>query len=842
MATAVSAAGVSSTHAKPTPNGKKSSISVLPAILALVTAVAATLYLRPGQQKAFELKPCGLPKVTESTLFNASYNEAMYWGTYRPGFYAGIRPRSDVPLMAGLMWGSPYVKSAHVMRHEASKDHGLETFGWTKHDLRSYGEQHISDGPLAISMQWLKQPGRGYGGDWVLTLNVTRDDATATEELVPYQPLYLYLGQTSPDDTLTGASTFEAEHGVDVGELMNGGGAMFASGVHPEMGKWMSAVRVLKGDDGSDLHWGSVSMMSAKAAELHKMHDLVAQSMAKRHSLKASDDCDGCMMQEYPDGANAAVLQVNFRPPFSMDIAFASGLGTESARHSIARGAMQMSKLMGPKRQEMMDAKVSEYDRRFDEMANGTLDGQTTELCQNAFSEVLGSMGYFHGSSIVEMKDSLALSKPQPLFTAVPSRAVFPRGFLWDEGFHQLLVQQWDLQVSCDAIAHWLDLINMDGWIPREQILGDEARSRVPQAFLAQQPGVANPPTLLLPLMKLAQALNGSSGMAGLLQDPYAQTISRDCWIDFLQRAWPRLQLWLQWLEFQAGDEPTSYRWRGRTDTGRMLNPLTLASGLDDFPRASHPSNSERHIDLRSWMAVAYRSMIAIGDAIGRPDKEMATLQARGAKLMDYKELKRLHWDASTSAFLDWGKHTEDVVMRQAQLNQQSKPELVRMLEGAPPKEQFVPHIGYNSLFPLALELIPWDSPDVASQLALLSNPKQLWSPYGLRSLAKSSSMYHAYNDEDDAPYWRGNIWINLNYLVLGSLHTCLTQGGPHAKECQRIYSELRTNLLTNMWKQFDSPTNQFIWESYSDIDGSGQGTHPMGWSSMIALIALERF
>lgn len=58
-----------------------------------------------------------------------------------------------------------------------------------------------------------------------------------------------------------------------------------------------------------------------------------------------------------------------------------------------------------------------------------------------ALSNMLGGMGYFTGKSEVRgagQDGDSALSFEGNLFTAVPSRSFFPRGFLWDEGFHQV--------------------------------------------------------------------------------------------------------------------------------------------------------------------------------------------------------------------------------------------------------------------------------------------------------------------------------------------------------------------------------------------------------------------
>ncbi len=53
---------------------------------------------------------------------------------------------------------------------------------------------------------------------------------------------------------------------------------------------------------------------------------------------------------------------------------------------------------------------------------------------------MLGGIGYFFGTSDVRKNgtEGVGQSWPAALFSAVPSRPFFPRGFIWDEGFHQV--------------------------------------------------------------------------------------------------------------------------------------------------------------------------------------------------------------------------------------------------------------------------------------------------------------------------------------------------------------------------------------------------------------------
>lgn len=529
--------------------------------------------------------------------------------------------------------------------------------------------------------------------------------------------------------------------------------------------------------------------------------------------------------------------QIVVRPPFTLDIAFNSMSNTNLHENEPDEPPT------GPTYTNALATKVQEFDARFEatfHLREKGFNAAAIAFAQVAVSNMVGSIGYFYGSSRVQSrytKEPVPYWRA-PLYTAVPSRSFFPRGFLWDEGFHGLLIAAWDVDIELDIVNHWFDLINIEGWIPREQILGVEALAKVPDEFVTQRNSNANPPTFFVLLRRLVSRTTAAG--EGL------RTKKR---LENLERLFPRLQAWFSWYNTtQRGEGLGTYRWRGRDATSfRELNPKTLTSGLDDYPRASHPTDQERHLDLRCWMGYAAGVMADLARLLGQDESKYLETHLH---LTDNGLLNQLHLSPFTETYADFGLHTDSVVLKYPKMDPNPQQQPWRMPQPMEkqretlksPELRFVDTtFGYVSLFPMLLEILTPENPYLGQMLQQLRDPDKLWTPYGLRSLSRTAPLYMTRNTEHDPPYWRGQIWININYLAVKALHHYASQPGPYRELAKEVYVELRSNVVQNLVAEFKR--TGYVWEQYNDKTGKGSGCHPFnGWSSLVVLMMSEQY
>ena len=122
---------------------------------------------------------------------------------------------------------------------------------------------------------------------------------------------------------------------------------------------------------------------------------------------------------------------------------------------------------------EKIEENTLSFSNRFKEVLPPLQPFDSEEYSQFSkamLSNLVGGIGYFYGESIVDRSyapeyeeedegfwedaaDARARAKPVPdnpseLFTSVPSRPFFPRGFLWDEGFHLIPIMDWDTDLT----------------------------------------------------------------------------------------------------------------------------------------------------------------------------------------------------------------------------------------------------------------------------------------------------------------------------------------------------------------------------------------------------------
>ncbi|XP_024007952.1 mannosyl-oligosaccharide glucosidase GCS1 [Eutrema salsugineum] len=786
-------------------------------ILGIVVIYLLINRLFDESQNPRVITPFPAPKLMDLSMFQGEHKESLYWGTYRPHVYFGVRARTPLSLVAGLMWLG--VKDEmYVMRHFCENSDDLSSFGWREHNGRDFGRQELVENDMILETSFVKsnEDSLGYGGDWAVRIDVK--DKGSNGDAKRSAHLFFYLADEGGNVLNLGHDNLDFQ-----------GSSLLVSGSREDVGDWQIH---LKSQNQLETHYSGF-----KTPHIYNLSDLVQRNLAlqarKFGRLQLSDTSE--------DSSNIYVFQISGRLPFTIDIPFVSGIRGESS--SVEK---RLTSLTGLPLSDLLIKKHREFDARFKECFNLSEkhDSETLGVGKTAIANMLGGIGYFYGQSKIyvpkstkpESRDDFLLYWPAELYTAVPSRPFFPRGFLWDEGFHQLLIWRWDFRITLDIVGHWLDLLNIDGWIPREQILGAEALSKVPEEFVVQYPSNGNPPTLFLVIRDLIDGIRTEKFIAS----------ERDEILSFLERASVRLDAWFQWFNTsQTGKESGSYFWHGRDNTTtRELNPKTLSSGLDDYPRASHPSEDERHVDLRCWMYLAADCMRSISELLGNEVKFSKEDYNSTAKLLsNFDLLNQIHYDKDHGAYFDFGNHTEKVKLIWKEIiaeNGHLSRQLVRKTFGKP-KLTLVPHVGYVSFFPFMSRIIPAESPILEKQLDLISNRSILWSDYGLVSLAKTSSMYMKRNTEHDAPYWRGPIWMNMNYMILSSLHHYSRVDGPYTEKAKEIYKELRSNLIRNVVRNYYQ--TGYIWEQYDQDKGTGKGTRLFtGWSALTLLIMSEEY
>lgn len=422
------------------------------------------------------------------------------------------------------------------------------------------------------------------------------------------------------------------------------------------------------------------------------------------------------------------------------------------------------------------------------------------KLSMYAFSNLIGGITHYYGR--FHEVNNIFQHYFKEVFSCTPSRAKFPRGFLWDEGFHLLIICKYDLELCMIILGNWFDLMDFNGWIAREQIRNEETAYGLEERFIKQDNYEGNPPTLLFPLLYLIKNFKRGN-------------LNNEKFIDFVEKCYNKIKLWFFWfLENQTDDEKMDFfkdqnifyeklhfRWHCKGD---CHNGDFLGSGLDDFPRQLPGTLSVSHLDLHVWLVFMAESLGKIAGFLNQ-QVEMKEYQNIFQRLS--QKMQTIFFDSKEKIFKDVMSLIEN-------------DELV-----------FNENFGYINLFPLFFGYNQ-DLESLKQYFKKIMDYEELWTDFGIRSLSKKS-RYFGTGDN----YWRGPIWIPINYLILRGLKVFYNNN----EEANKIYTRLRDNLIRNLMKNFE--LTGLVWENYNAWTGIGQREAGFcGWSALITLILKEEY
>lgn len=766
-------------------------------------------------------------------------NRSLLWGPYRSALYFGVRPRIPRSLLSGLMWynidGYGGVGS---IRHFYEQGDKMGKANWIRYDPRFGGTQVIEDLECHITLHidfvksldglsWATKvraiPHDGFENVktafvWYSGLEGETDTA---DPFAPSRNGVINLDTPKNSKGYTGTITLSGgSEDLGLFELSINDGP--STNKHPKTSKLVDKELNPRKTHHISMIVPDDSVWMARDIFITMLQESVQELVERFGTLDGIPPEQAYVLRDmHKFEGNLHLVQKMYQGACEFDVVFNNAETPEAEKITFDN--------LKEKIVEMSFKVNSKFDKHFKLKPPFDKDQGYKEFAQEIVSGLLGGITYMYGDHLVDRdtvleEDSFENLKLQgsleglhELFTLVPSRPFFPRGFLWDEGFHVLPLLDYDSDLVLDILQSWFKLIDDEGWIAREQILGPEARSRVPEEFQVQSPQIVNPPTLMLAFTYLlshfdsAGDVNEPQNVDGSFYSEPGQVIMNhpELLASYTKDIYPKLRTHFLWFrrtqqgyieEFDRGQNPEGYRWRGRTLTH------SLASGLDDYPRALPADVAELNVDLLSWVGVMTMSMIQMATILDLEDD-------RAEYERIYKDitenLDHLHWSSEEKTYCDVSLDEDEENVK-------------------------VCYKGYISLFPFITKMIPpSDTEKLSSIVDLIKDPEELWSEYGIRSLSKSSDLYRTGEN-----YWRSPIWMNINYLVLDALkhYHKASNDAKLSDTLAATYKKLRENLVRNVYKEWKR--TGFVWEQYDDISGTAQrAKNFLGWTSSVVLM-----
>lgn len=762
--------------------------------------------------------------------------KSLNWGPYRSNLYVGIRPRIPNSLLSGLLWfPSETFHGPMLSKHSCEQAHNIEKFGWTRYDPRYGGVENIIDGDskLNLTTEFVKTED---GLNWALRVKGTSERHDAVNSIVFYAGLQDEGNLTIENEFYDNTNNLVEDDIINLKGFMEKLNGNFSIQIIDDEKNKYPEVHTISDDityDPSLTHYASLIV---PFEELWKANEVFwALVKFNIHELETQEKSPATfspiellqLRNPHNFTGNLNLVQKTFVGDFQFDIIY----NTDSSENKISKENLpgEIEKSLA-----IIDAK---FTKKF-QLSAPYNTNKYIDFAKEILSQLLGGIIYQYGDQMVDRKavlDDIKFSHadlvgssegPYELFTCVPSRPFFPRGFYWDEGFHLLPILDYDSDLTLEIVKSWFSLIDDKGWIAREQILGEEARTKVPKEFTTQNPNIANPPTLMMifsELLDSAKKLQLENDINHQHNDDFfvlenmklklgdLHMEKPELMINYAKAIYPKLKLHYEWFrETQRGDTkdferhyPNNdeiYRWKGRSQE------LCLPSGIDDYPRCD-ADISELNIDLLSWMGVMTRSMYKIAQLL-EIDEDAKLYHKRLNDIIE--NIEKVHWSEKDQSYCDVTVDDED-------------------------EDIFECHEGYVTIMPFIHKLISEDDTEkLIAVIKSISDPEKLWSDFGVRSLSKKDPKFHKGED-----YWRGHIWININYLTLEAL---LYYGESEntdesvKKLANEVYTSLRENVISNIYNEYER--TGYAWEQYNEETGNGQRTrHFLGWTSLVILM-----